>query len=72
MDVADTPEDIPVSAIRLDEVFGIHSIVYNSDDDLLEFRHKAKNRKGLAAGAVLAAEFVKNKKGFFTMKDLLA
>ncbi len=66
-----TNDEINVVAHREAEVFGIHSVTYESDEDYLEIKHFAKNRKGLALGAVLAAEFIQNKTGFFTMKDLL-
>ena len=41
------------------------------DIDEIEIKHKANNRKGFAQGAVLAAEFIAGKTGFFTMKDIL-
>ena len=62
---------IPVRAVREKNVTGIHTVKYESDVDYLEIMHIAKNRKGFAAGAVIAAEFLKNKKGFYGMKDLL-
>ena len=39
--------------------------------DFIEIKHSAKSRKGFALGAILAAEFIKDKKGYFTMNDLL-
>ncbi len=66
-----TSQDIPITAIREDEVPGIHEITYDSDVDFISIKHSAKNRKGLAQGAVIAAEFIKDKTGFFTMDDLL-
>jgi 4-hydroxy-tetrahydrodipicolinate reductase len=50
---------------------GIHSVIYESEADIIRITHDAKNRKGLALGAVLAAEFTKGKKGFMTMQDML-
>jgi 4-hydroxy-tetrahydrodipicolinate reductase len=50
---------------------GIHTIKYDSDVDYIEITHSAYSRKGLAFGAVLAAEFCAGKKGIFTMSDLL-
>ena len=64
-------ETIKITAIREGEVFGDHSVIYDCMYDFIELKHSAKNRKGLANGAVLAAEFVLNKKGFFTMDNLL-
>lgn len=66
-----TSNEILVKAFREDEVPGIHTIKYESEVDFIEIKHSSKNRRGLALGAVLAAEFVQNKKGFFTMKNLL-
>lgn len=63
---------VPIIAIRQGEVPGVHEVVYDSDIDTLTLRHSAKSRKGLALGALLAAEFLEDKKGYFTMKDLLS
>jgi 4-hydroxy-tetrahydrodipicolinate reductase len=62
---------IQINAIRKGEVFGIHTVNYESENDILQFTHKAKSRNGLAFGAVVAAEYIHNKKGIFTMKDIL-
>ena len=64
-------KEININAIREGEVPGTHTIKYESDVDFIEIKHSAKNRRGLATGAVLAAEFAQNKTGFFTMQDLL-
>lgn len=60
-----------VKAIREGEVFGIHEISALSGCDEITLRHEAFSRKGFATGAVIAAEFLKDKKGIFTMEDLL-
>lgn len=62
---------MPVNSVRKGEEFGTHIISYDSDCDILEIKHTAKNRKGLALGAVLGAEFLLGKKGFYTMDDLM-
>jgi 4-hydroxy-tetrahydrodipicolinate reductase len=64
-------ENIAIKSIREGEITGIHEIKYESSTDEIEIRHTAKSRAGLAIGAMLAAEFAVNKKGFLTMKDLL-
>jgi len=64
-------DDLLIHAIREGEVPGIHEIKYESEADFVSIRHEAKNRSGFALGAVLAAEFVQGKKGFFGMNDLL-
>ena len=62
---------LKIKAHRIENVPGDHVIRYDSPIDFIEIKHSAKNRKGLALGAVLAAEFIKDKKGVFSMKDLL-
>ncbi len=68
---AEKSTDIPITAIREGEVTGIHEIIYDSDIDTLAIKHSAKSRKGFALGAVIASEFMKGKKGYYTMEDLL-
>jgi len=62
----------PIRAIRKDSVPGTHHVKYSSEIDDIELIHTAHSRKGFALGAVLAAEYVCDKKGVFTMKDVLA
>lgn len=64
------PDELPVSSIREGEVFGIHSIRYDSDVDSIIITHDAKNRGGFVLGAVLAAEYTAQHEGFLQMKDL--
>ena len=63
--------DLAIEAVRAGNVAGIHEILYESGFDSLSIRHSARDRRGFAEGAVLAAEFINGKKGFFTMKDVL-
>lgn len=62
---------LPVRAIRRDNVPGTHRVRYSSPIDDIEITHTAHNREGLALGAVMAAEYIHDKKGVFTMKDVL-
>ena len=71
LDSKNISENISVFAKREGDVKGIHEIVYNSDVDFISLKHHTKSRKGLALGAILAAEFIRNKKGVFTMRELL-
>ena len=64
------PDELPVSAIREGEVPGIHTIKYESEADSIVITHDAKNRKGFALGAVLAAEYTAAHQGFLGMNDL--
>ncbi len=63
--------EIPISARREAEVPGTHGIRYSSSVDSIEIRHTANNREGFALGALIAAEWIKGKKGVFSMKDVL-
>jgi len=64
-------DSIPIKSIREGSVPGNHKIIYLSSFDTIMIEHDAKSRKGFALGAVLAAEFIIGKKGYFTMNDLL-
>jgi len=60
-----------ISALRKDEVPGTHSVFYKSNVDEIEIKHTAFTRDGFALGAVIAAEWIVDKKGVFSMDDVL-
>jgi 4-hydroxy-tetrahydrodipicolinate reductase len=62
---------IPIRSVREGMVPGTHTILWNSEIDCISLRHEAKSRKGLAHGAVVAAEYIHSRKGVFTMNDVL-
>jgi len=64
-------EIIPISSKRIKDVPGTHIVVYESEIDSIEIKHTAHNRKGFALGAIIAAEWLINKNGVYTMKDVL-
>lgn len=64
-------ETLYIKDVREGEVPGTHIIKYQSQIDDIEIMHKAHNRKGFALGAVIAAEFLKDKKGVFSMDDII-
>ncbi len=68
---SDNEEELSIISKREDPAPGTHSIKYSSPIDDIEITHTAHNRKGFALGAVLGAEFIRNKKGIFTMKEVL-
>ena len=68
---SDNAAELPIVSKREDPAPGTHSIKYSSSIDDIEITHTAHNRKGFALGAVLAAEFIKNRKGIFSMKEVL-
>lgn len=63
--------ELGIFALREKEVPGTHSVFYRSEVDEIEIKHTAFNRNGFALGAVIAAEWIADKKGVFTMKDVL-
>ncbi|MDR0559315.1 MAG: 4-hydroxy-tetrahydrodipicolinate reductase [Prevotellaceae bacterium] len=64
-------DSLYINAVRTGEVPGTHSVTYENDIDSIKIIHEAKNREGFALGAVVAAEFIVGKRGFYTMKDVL-
>lgn len=71
LDKEEQATDLPIYAIREGEVPGIHEIVYDSEVDYISIKHDAKSRQGFALGAVVAAEFTAERKGFLGMEDML-
>jgi len=64
-------ENINITAKRINDIKGTHIINYNSNIDTISIKHEAHSRDGFALGAILAAEWLADKKGIFTMKDVL-
>ena len=65
------PSDLEIASQRIDPAPGTHRVKYFSPIDDIEIIHTAHNRHGFALGAVLAAEFIRDKKGIFSMKEVL-
>ena len=65
-------DELTITSLREGEVPGIHSVTYESEDDLIRITHEAMSRRGLALGAVLAAEFTQGRQGFLSMNDMLS
>lgn len=65
------PAELPIISKREDPAPGTHHIRYTSPIDDIEIIHTAHNRQGFALGAVLAAEYIRGKKGIFNMKQVL-
>jgi 4-hydroxy-tetrahydrodipicolinate reductase len=64
-------QDLVITSERIDPAPGTHIITYKSEIDDIEIKHTAHNRTGFATGAVLAAEYLHDKKGIYTMSDVL-
>lgn len=69
--ISDNPDDLEILSERIDPAPGTHKVKYSSAIDDIEIIHTAHTRKGFALGAVLAAEFLKGKKGVYGMKEVL-
>ena len=65
------PEELFVESFRIDQVPGTHIVKYESSIDDIQIKHIAHSREGFAKGAVMVAEWIKDKKGAFTMDDFL-
>ena len=65
------PEQLQVSSSNVGSVTGVHKVYFDSPADSIEIKHFAKNRSGFASGAVMAAEFIEGKKGFYSIDDLM-
>ena len=63
--------DPPVAASRVGSEFGLHTLFFDSPDDLIEISHRARGREGFAQGAVLAAELIRGRKGLFRFDELV-
>ena len=65
------PEELHVSSTRGGSIPGTHILSFDSPVDTIELKHTARGREGFASGAVAAAQWIKNKKGFFSIDDMM-
>jgi 4-hydroxy-tetrahydrodipicolinate reductase len=63
--------DPPIVSSRVGSEFGLHTLFFDSPDDLIEISHRARGREGFARGAVLAAEMVKGRRGLIRFDELV-
>jgi 4-hydroxy-tetrahydrodipicolinate reductase len=63
-------DQLLIESFRIDSVPGTHTVIYDSEVDSIEFKHTAHNRNGFALGAVMAAEWIQSKKGFFSVDQM--
>lgn len=64
------PDELLIESLRIEEVPGTHTVLYSSEVDQIEFKHTAHNRDGFALGAVVAAEWLSGKQGFYQVTDI--
>jgi 4-hydroxy-tetrahydrodipicolinate reductase len=65
------PQELSIRSFRIDQVPGTHTVKYTSPIDDIEIKHTAHTREGFALGAVMVAEWLKDKKGVLNMDDFL-
>jgi len=64
-------KDINIESIREGEIPGTHIVNFESKSDIIKLEHEAKGREGFALGAVMAALWIKGKKGFYSIEDMM-
>jgi len=70
-DRAPREDELSVGFVRSGEIIGRHKVSYHSEIDSLSIEHVAHNRRGFALGAVVGAEWLADKKGFYEFIDIL-
>ena len=70
-EVNNKTEELSIKSERVSNIIGTHIVTYSSDLDKIEIKHTSHNRKNFAIGAVKAAEWLMNKRGFFSINDML-
>lgn len=64
------PDELNINSHRIENVVGNHKVIFESEADTIILEHNAKSRRGFAEGALLAAKFIYNKKGFYKFEDV--
>ncbi len=64
-------DELHIASIRAGSIPGTHVVGFDSEADNIELKHTARNRSGFAAGSLMAAEWIKGRKGFYTMNDFM-
>lgn len=65
------PDELHFASIRAGSFPGTHLVGFDSQADTIELKHIAKNREGFALGAVMAAQWIRNRKGFYEIGDMM-
>lgn len=66
-----SPEELQISSVRVGSEIGTHTVMFDSENEKIEFTHTSRGRKAFASGAILAAEWSIGRKGFYQFKDVL-
>ncbi len=65
-------KEVPISSMRCGSIPGTHSVIFDSPADTITLTHQARSRTGFAEGALVAAAWIKDRRGFYTIEDLMA
>jgi len=65
------PNEVHISSTRGGSIPGTHIVGFDSAADTIELKHTARSRQGFALGAVMAAHWIKDKKGFYDIDDMM-
>jgi len=65
------PNELHFPSLRIGSVTGMHEVLFDSTADTIVLRHTARNREGFALGAVQAAQWIKDKKGLYSISDMM-
>ena len=65
-----TPGHIDISSSRVGSILGNHKVIFDSASDTITLEHNVKSRRGFAEGALAAAKFIYNKKGFYKFEEI--
>jgi len=63
-------QSLHVTSTRVGTFSGTHTVGFDSEADLIELTHTARSRKGFALGALRAAQWLRGRKGIYTMDDV--
>ncbi|WP_432709428.1 4-hydroxy-tetrahydrodipicolinate reductase [Pedobacter sp.] len=63
-------DQLLITSQRREHVPGTHTVIYSSEVDDIELKHTAHSRAGFALGAVIAAEWLQHKQGFYNIADI--
>jgi 4-hydroxy-tetrahydrodipicolinate reductase len=64
-------DEIHIASVRGGSIPGVHEVQFDSSEDTISIKHTARNRNGFANGSLMAANFIKGKKGFYNIDDLM-
>ena len=65
------PNELHFASVRAGSIPGMHIVGFDSSADTIELKHAARNREGFALGAIMAAQWIHNKKGFYDINDMM-